>query len=108
MEAVAFTAPFVGYLFLALSTYALFSQLTKSSSWATFGVLGFFLIGHFTGTEKGIYDLSPSLLFGTFLLVAILLALDSWKLASRHGAWVIGLILFSLVLELEQTKLSSF
>jgi len=108
LEAVAFTAPFVGYLFLALSIYAFFRQITKSSLWATFGVLGFFLIGHFTGTEKGIYDLSPSLLFGTFLLVTTLIALDSWKLASKRGAWVIGLILLSLVLELEQTKLSSF
>jgi hypothetical protein len=114
VEAVAFTAPFVGYLFLALSTYALLHHLTKSNSWATFGVLGFFLIGHFTGTEKGIYDLSPSLLFGTFLLVAILLALDRWKevstasKVSKPGEWIIALILLSLVLELEQTKLSSF
>ncbi|MHB8391538.1 MAG: hypothetical protein ACYDBH_18480, partial [Acidobacteriaceae bacterium] len=106
---LAFASPLVGYALLALALYAFAHRMTRSTHVSYASVALWFLVSGLGPGEFTSYALSPSFVFGSILFLNVLLALDL-RLAARatRAAWCFRILLFYLLLELSQTKLSTF
>ena len=106
---LAFAAPLVGYVLLAFSVFAYVQRITKSSYIAYISSALWFLVSGLGSGELGSYALSPSFVFGSIIILNVLLVLDLWRTArARNAQWVFFAILFYFLIELSQTKLSSY
>ncbi len=106
---LALAAPLVGYTMLALSISALTFRLTSNKYLSYLSVALWFLISGLGAGELSSYALSPSFVFGSMIVVNIVLALDlRLKAKDPKKQWVFSAILLVLLIELSQTKLSSF
>jgi hypothetical protein len=106
---LAFAAPLVGYVMLALSIYTLSLRLTSSKLISYAAVALWFLVSGLEGGELSSYALSPSFVFGSMISLNILLVFDlRVKGKERQTQWVFSAILLFLLIVLSQTKLSSF
>jgi hypothetical protein len=106
---LSFAAPLVGYTLLAYAIFVLLFHFTARKALAIAGASAWFLISSFTGTEQGSYALSPSFVFGSLIFGSALFVLDKWskEISSRQRiTW--SLLLFYFLIELSQTKLSTF
>ncbi|MFI5201501.1 MAG: hypothetical protein ACHQNE_03860, partial [Candidatus Kapaibacterium sp.] len=109
LPALAFAAPLVGYTLLALSIFALVLRLTRSKYISFVSVALWFLVSGLEGGEISSYALSPSFVFGSMIFLNILLALDLHrKEPLRRNQWFFSALLLYFLVELSQTKLSSF
>ncbi len=105
---LALAAPLVGYTLLSFSLFTLVLTLTKRSYVAIISVPMWFLAGGLGNGELLSYALSPSFVFGSMILLNVLLTLDlRTKEIDPRRQWVYIGILLCLLLELSQTKLSS-
>jgi hypothetical protein len=111
---LALAAPLVGYVMLALSIFTLSFRLTSSKLISYLTVALWFLVSGIEGGELSCYALSPSFVFGSMIFVNILLVFDLRMKASRKKdvsrttTLVLSGMLTLLLLELSQTKLSSY
>ena len=106
---LAFAAPLVGYVLLAVSIFALAFRISGSKYTAYISVGVWFLVSGISGVELGSYALSPSFVFGSMILVNLLLVFDlRMKAREKKPQWVFSGIFFILLFELSQTKLSSY
>ncbi len=109
LPALALAAPLVGYTLLAFSIFALVLRLTQSKYVAYISVALWFLVSGLEGGEISSYALSPSFVFGSMIFLNVLLAIDlRAKEPLRKKQWFFSAILLYLLIELSQTKLSSF
>ncbi len=106
---LAFTAPLVGYVLLALSVFAFVRRMTNSSYIAYTSTALWFLVGGLGSGELGSYALSLSFVFGSVIFLNVVLALDLWRTArARKTQWLFAGIIIFLLVELSQTKLTSY
>lgn len=106
---LAFAAPLVGYTMLALSIFTLAFRLTRSKYIAYIAVGAWFLVSSLEGGELNSYTLSPSFVFGSMIFLNALIVLDlRLKNINRRHQLVFSSLLLYFLIELSQTKLSSF
>jgi hypothetical protein len=106
---LAFAAPFVGYVMLALSIFTLALRLTRSKYNAYIAVGAWFLVSGLEGGELSSYALSPSFVFGSMIFLNVVLVLDlRLKNINRRHQLVFSALLLYLLIGLSQTKLSSY
>ncbi len=106
---LAFAAPLVGYAMLALSIFTLALRLTSNKFIAYIAVGAWFLVSGLQGGELSSYALSPSFVFGSMIFLNVLLALDLLlKTKERNKQWIFFAMLLYLLIELSETKLSSY
>jgi hypothetical protein len=106
---LAFAAPLVGYTMLAFSIFTIALRLTSSKYLSYLAVALWFLMSGLESGELSSYALSPSFVFGSMIFVNVLLALDlHLKTKERKKQWIFSGILLYLLIDLSQTKLSSY
>jgi len=109
LPALTLAAPLVGYTLLAFSLFALVLRFTRSKYVAYISVALWFLVSGLEGGEISSYALSPSFVFGSMIFLNVLLALDlRRKEPLRRNQWFFSALLLYLLIELSQTKLSTF
>ncbi len=111
---LAFAAPLVGYVMLALSIFTLSLRLTGSKHISYVAVALCFLVSGLEGGELSSYALSPSFVFGSMIAINILLVFDlrikaaRKKDVNRKTILMLSGMFAMLLLELSQTKLSTY
>ncbi|HZK76756.1 MAG TPA: hypothetical protein VFD13_07605, partial [Candidatus Kapabacteria bacterium] len=106
---LALAAPLVGYALLAFSIFALVLRLTRSKYVAYISVALWFLVSGLERGEISSYALSPSFVFGSMIFLNVLLAIDlRMKEPLRRNRWFFSALVLYFLIELSQTKLSSF
>jgi hypothetical protein len=105
IENVIFTVPLIAYTAMLLAVFAVFRRLTTSNMLSALCMLGFFMIGSFSSTEKGIYAVSPSLVIGTAQTLAIVLLI---LIGIRRMNVGVSILILAIMGFLSQTKLSAF
>jgi hypothetical protein len=106
---LAFVAPLVGYTMLALSIFTLSLRLTSNKYISYVAVALWFFVSGLESGELSSCALSPSFVFGSMIFLNALLVLDlRLKAKERNKQWIFSAILLFLLIELSQTKLSSY
>jgi|GEM_PF-2086586 len=109
LPALALAAPLVGYTLLAFSIFALVLRFTRSKYIAYISVSLWFLVSGLQGGEPSSYALSPSFVFGSMIFLNVLLAIDlRMKEPLRRNQWLFAALTLYFLIELSQTKISSF
>jgi hypothetical protein len=105
---IAFAAPLAGYTLLALSVFALVLRATKRRDIAWMAVLAWFVASGWAGIDTSSYALSPSFVFGSVLLVNIILLLEIARERSGAARTTLLVIALLLTIALAETKITSF
>lgn len=104
---LAFAAPLAGYSLLGLSVFAVVLHAAGNRVVAWFAVLAFFIASGWAGLDASSYALSPSFVFGSVLLINILLVFDiAAQKTGRARTAMLGIALL-LLIALAETKLTS-